>query len=141
MHSSKPNPLALLVVRRTLGISAFLYAFYVVAHYAWELAFPTPGDLLAILVVVLAGVCLGVAFGKVWPLPPDVGRERIVRTVMLTIPALGIGIAIQVFLEGAQSDRAYYVIFALAAWLGSTLIQADEAESDAEPKATAATDE
>lgn len=130
MPASEPKALALLSIRRTLGISVLLFAFYAATHYAWELAFPAPGDLLVILVVVFAGVWLGIAFGKVWPLPMETGRERIFRTIMLTIPALGIGIAIQVFVEGARSDRALYIIFALAAWLGSGLIQQEPESVD-----------
>lgn len=128
MKVPDPRTLALLAVRRALGIAVLLYLFYVAAHYAWGLPFPTPLELLLILAVVAVGVALGVAFSHVWPLPLQKGFPRAVRTVLLTIPAMGIGIAIQVLLVGPRSARAYYVMFALAAWLGSGFVREEESD-------------
>ena len=50
--------------------------------------------------------------------------------LLIAIPALGIGIALQLFIEGPQGDRAYYAMFALAAWLGSTFITEDETDEE-----------
>lgn len=126
MQIPEPRRFALLATRRVLGVAAFLYLFYVGAHYAWGLPFPTPRELLAILLVVVLGVGLGVAFSRVWPLPERKGWPRAIRTALLTIPALGIGIFIQVTLVGPQPGRAYYAMFALAAWLGSGFIEEEE---------------
>lgn len=98
------------------------------AHYAWELPFPTPLELVVILLVVVAGVALGIAFSRVWPLPEKKGFPRVIRTILLTIPALGIGIFIQVSLAGPRAVRAYYVMFALAAWFGSTFIREEKTD-------------
>ncbi|WP_254543690.1 hypothetical protein [Halomarina pelagica] len=142
--------LALLVVRRTLGVSAFVSLFYVAAYYLWDQPFPTPLDLAVIFLLVLAGTLLGVAFSRAWPLPAERGLPRVIRTVLLAVPALGIGIALQVLLAGAVADRAYYVVFGLSAWLGSTFIREGErepgteagveTEGDAEAETEAGTD-
>lgn len=126
MKIPEPRLFALLAIRRVLGIAAFLYLFYVAAHYVWALPFPTPRELLTILLVVILGVGLGVAFSRVWPLPEQKGWTRAIRTALLTIPALGIGIFVQVMLAGPQPGRAYYAMFALAAWLGSGFIEEEE---------------
>ena len=112
--------LPLKALRTVLGVSLFFFLFYiVVGYFIWKLPFPTPGDLLEIFLVTGAGVGLGVLFSRFWPLPPEMGMERVVRTLLLVIPALGLGIALQTFLQGAQAQRALYFIFALAAWMGS----------------------
>ncbi len=122
-HIHVPPTLALKALRTVLGVSLFFFLFYIViGHYLWELPFPTPGDLLEIFLVAGAGVGLGVLFSRFWPLPPELGMERVVRTLLLVIPALGIGIALQTLLQGAQAQRALYLIFALAAWVGSGYI-------------------
>lgn len=124
MSSSKENfvvlpNLSLRIARTALGISLFFFAFYIAGHYLFDFPFPDPVDLLQILVVSFGGVLLGVAFSRVWPLPPRPGFERIVRIFFLLAPALGIGLALHVFLQGNRPERALYLIFALAAWLGS----------------------
>lgn len=126
MKIPEPRLFALLVTRRVLGIAAALYLFYVAAHYAWDLPFPTPGELFAILFVVVLGVGLGVAFSRVWPLPERKGFPRAIRTALLTIPALGFGIFVQVAVAGPQAGRAYWAMFAMAAWLGSGFIEEEE---------------
>lgn len=126
MKIPEPRRFALLLTRRVLGIAAFLYLFYVAAHYAWDLPFPTVRELVTILFVVILGVGLGVAFSRVWPLPQEKGWPRAIRTALLTIPALGIGIFVQVTLAGPQAGRAFYAMFAMAAWLGSGFIEEEE---------------
>lgn len=130
MQSPGRAELALLSVRRALGISLFLYAFYIVAFFVWDMPPLTGRDVLVILGVVFLGVWLGIGFSTVWPLPNERGFQRVLRTVLLTIPALGFGIAIYIFLEGAEGQRAYYIMFALGAWLGSLFIRDDESETD-----------
>ncbi len=116
-----PN-LPLQLVRTALGIALFFFIFYLGGHYLLGWAFPTPRALAHILIVSFGGVLLGWVFSRVWPLPPVVGFERVVRTLLLMVPALGIGIALHVWLQGPAPERALYLIFALAAWLGSGYI-------------------
>ena len=114
-----PPHLPLRIARTTLGVALFFFIFYIVGSYLLDFPFPTPGDLLQILFVTFSGVLLGVVFSRVWPLPPRPGFERILRLFLLLAPALGIGLALHVMLQGAQGERALYLVFAVAAWLGS----------------------
>ena len=116
-----PPPLFLRWVHQALGLSLALSLFYLLAHYAWKLPFPTVRVLFTITSVVFLGTLLGLLFARVWPLPPQPGWERVVRTILLVIPALGIGLFLQAGLA-PRGERAYYLIFALSAWLGSGLI-------------------
>ncbi len=116
-----PN-LPLQAARTTLGVSLFFFLFYLAGHFIFGFTFPTPGDLFQIFLTSFGGVLLGLAFSRVWPLPPKPGFERIVRVFLLMAPALGIGLALHVLLQGPQPERALYLIFALAAWLGSGYI-------------------
>ncbi len=123
-HSEKSSfvvlpHLPLRIARTVLGVSLFFFVFYIVGSYLFGFPFPDPVDLLQILMVSLGGVLLGVSFSRVWPLPPRPGFERIVRVFFLLVPALGVGLALHVWLQGAQAERALYLVFALAAWLGS----------------------
>lgn len=127
MKRPGPRELALLATRRVLGLTAFFYIFYVLAHYVWGLPFPTPYELVIIVLTVSLGVALGVAYSKVWPLPPEPGFERVLRTLLIAIPAIGIGLFLEITLLG-PGRRALYLIFALSAWLGSGFIEAEEAE-------------
>ena len=122
--------LALLAVRRVIGLWAGLSVFYLAGYYFLGYPFPTPRDVLAILVVLALGVVLGIAFSFASPLPRETGMPRMIRTALIAIPALGIGIALQLLIEGPQGDRAYYAMFALAAWLGSTFITEDETDEE-----------
>ena len=115
--------LVLLSIRRTLGVSALLYVVYVGLFVFTDYPFLTPGDVLTVLGLVFAGTWLGVAFSFVAPLPAETGLPRVVRTILLLVPALGIGVALQILIEGAESNMAIYAIFALAAWLGSTFVR------------------
>ncbi|MDQ3459631.1 MAG: hypothetical protein M3498_10090 [Deinococcota bacterium] len=117
-----PPILGLHVLRKALGLSAALFVFYLAGHYLWAFPFPTVSDLLTILMVATLGVGLGLTFARVWPLAPKPGLERVARTLLLTIPALGLGFGLQLTLQGAEPKQALYLIFALAAWLGSGLI-------------------
>ena len=122
--------LVFLAVRRVIGLWAGLSVFYLAGYYFLGYPFPTPRDIVAILVVVALGVVLGVAFSFASPLPRETGMPRMVRTALIAVPALGIGIALQLLIEGPQGDRAYYAMFALAAWLGSTFVTEDETEDE-----------
>ncbi|RJQ39084.1 MAG: hypothetical protein C4550_05790, partial [Nitrospiraceae bacterium] len=66
---------------------------------------------------------LGAVFSKVWPLPPQKGYERVMRTLLVAIPSLGLGMGLQLLvlpiITGHQTEQAYFMIFTLAAWLGS----------------------
>ncbi|MFD2044706.1 hypothetical protein ACFSTA_07880 [Ornithinibacillus salinisoli] len=105
--------------QKVIGITLFLEVFYLVGHYVMSWPFPTPIVLAQLFVVSGMGVALGVFFSRLWPLPPHKGFERIFRTFLLVIPALGFGMGLQVLLQGAQATQAIYLIFACAAWLGS----------------------
>lgn len=122
--------LPLWIARRTLGISLVLYVFYLVVPSFWAVPPLTGEATLAIMTVVFLGVLLGVAFSRVWPVPAEKGLPRVLRTVVLSFPALGIGMSLQVTIEGAEPSRAYFVMFALAAWLGSAWLVADPVEEE-----------
>lgn len=113
-----PN-LGLNAIRKTLGLALFLQLFYVIGSYLGGWPFPHPGTFLQLLIVSGLGISLGAIFSKVWPLPPNKGIERVARTLLLTIPALGLGIGLQVLLQGSSPTQALYLIFSLASWLGS----------------------
>lgn len=107
------------VLRKTLGIAFFLEIFYMVGHYLAHWPFPTPLVIIQIAITVGLGVALGVIYSRIWPLTSKVGFERIIRTFLIVIPALGLGIGLQVLMQGKQASFAIYLIFALSAWLGS----------------------
>lgn len=117
-----PQNLGLLLARRVLGLMAFFSLFSLGGHYLWGLDFPTPGVLLQISTAILLGSLLGLLFSRVWPLPAKVGLERVIRTLLLSIPALGFGLALQVLLQGPNPTQALYLIFTVSAWLSSSLI-------------------
>lgn len=144
MERPPPKTLALRAVRRALGIAVFLELFYLAAPSVWDIPPLAGRDVVLILVVSFLGVALGVAFSFFAPLPAEKGLPRVIRTVLLTIPALGIGIAIQLAVEGPQGARAFHVMFALAAWLGSGFVREgedeDEADDTDDPTGTGASD-
>ncbi|MFD2639364.1 hypothetical protein [Piscibacillus salipiscarius] len=114
-------------VQRAIGITLFLEIFYLSGHYIMEWPFPTPLILMQLLVVSSLGVALGVCFSKIWPLPLHKGFERIFRTFLIVIPSLGLGMGLHVLLQGANATQAIYLIFALAAWIGSgQFVKAEE---------------
>lgn len=124
-------------VQRAVGITLFLEVFYLLGHYIMDWPFPTPLVLVQLLVVSSLGVALGVCFSKIWPLPLHKGFERIFRTFLIVIPALGLGMGLQVFLQGVQATQAIYLIFALAAWIGSGQFVKMEEEKQAVSNKTA----
>jgi len=106
-------------LKKVLGISLYLQIFYLVGYYFSGWPFPEPFIIIQIVIVVALGVALGAIFSKIWPLAPRPGFERVVRTFLIVIPALGLGVGLQILLQGAQAELAIYLIFALSAWLGS----------------------
>ncbi len=137
---SRPDTrtLALLAVRRAFGVAIVLYAFYLGLFMLGQYPFLRPTAVLTILGVVLLGTVFGVGFSTMSPLPAGRGLPRVIRTVLLSIPALGIGAIIQVLLEGARADMAIFAIFALAAWLGSTFIREDDTAAANEEESSVA---
>lgn len=111
--------LDLRVVRKALGITLFLELFYLIGHYMSGWPFPGPLVIFQIVIVVFMGAALGVYFSRIWPLSPKPGFERIIRTFLIVIPALGLGVGLQVLLQGNIADQGIFLIFALSAWLGS----------------------
>lgn len=107
------------VVRRALGLTLIVDLFYLIGHYLANWPFPDWLVLLQILVVIFLGTALGVVFAKLWPIPAKKGFERILRTLLIVIPALGIGVVLQLLLQGGAATQAIYIIFALASWLAS----------------------
>jgi hypothetical protein len=121
--------LSLKVLRKAIGIIIFLQLFYIIGHYLADWPFPTPSVILQIFIVVGLGVALGVVFSRVWPLPPKPGFERVMRTFLIVIPALGLGVGLQILIQGNQATQAIYLMFALSAWLGSGhFVRKDETE-------------
>ncbi|MGM7701540.1 hypothetical protein ACSVDE_07405 [Pseudalkalibacillus sp. Hm43] len=111
--------LDLKVIKKALGIALFLEIFYLLGHYIADWPFPTPTVIFQIIIVSALGVALGVIFSRIWPLPRNKGFERIMRTLLIVIPSLGIGVGLQLVLQGNFATQAIYLIFALSAWLGS----------------------
>jgi len=111
--------LNLLVIRQVFGLSFFLDLFYLVGHYLGGWPFPVPPVIVQITIVVALGVALGVMFDRLWPIPEDPGFERVLRTVLIVSPAIGLGIGLQLLLQGPHAEQSLYLIFALSAWLGS----------------------
>lgn len=111
--------LDLRAVRKVLGITLILQIFYLTGHYLAGWPVPTPLIILQICTSVGMGIALGVVFSRVWPISPQPGIERIVRTVLIVIPSLGLGVGLQILLQGNQATQAIYLIFAFSAWLGS----------------------
>lgn len=111
--------LNLIVLKKVLGIAVFLELFYLIGSYLSGWPFPTPAVIIQLMIVVALGVALGVIFSKVWPLPERIGFERIARTALIVIPALGLGVGLQLILQGQSATQAIYLIFALSTWLGS----------------------
>lgn len=107
------------VVYKAIKVALIIELFYLIGYYAFEWPYPTPLAILQIIITVFLGFALGVIFSKLWLLPPHKGFERIFRTFMIVIPSLGIGIGLQVLLQGTQATQAIYLIFALSSWLGS----------------------
>jgi len=107
------------VLKNALGMALFLELFYLIGHYLAGWPFPNPLVIIQLLIVVALGMALGAVFSRIWPLPSAPGFERVIRTLLLVIPALGLGVGLQLLLQGSQATQAIYLIFALAAWLGS----------------------
>lgn len=133
MQGPTRRELPVLVIRRTLGVALALDVFYLVAALVWDLPPLTAGDVLDILAVVFLGVLLGVGFSYLAPVPERKGLPRVIRTLLLTVPAIGIGIAVQVVLGGPAAERAYFIMFALAAWLGSLFVREEDEGDEADP--------
>ncbi len=110
------------VVRNVFGVAFLLELFYVGGSWVGGWPFPHPLSVTQIVVVVALGMALGVTFARFWPLPEETGFERIIRTFLIGAPAIGIGIGLQILLQGPQSRQALYLVFALSAWLGSVQI-------------------
>ncbi|MBO8163671.1 MAG: hypothetical protein H0Z34_08180 [Brevibacillus sp.] len=111
--------LDLRALRKAVGFSLFWQLFYLIGHYLGGWPHPTPLVIVQLFTVAGLGVALGVTFARIWPISPRPGFERIIRTLLLVIPALGIGIGLQVLLQGQRATQAVYLIFALTAWLAS----------------------
>ncbi|MGN8648005.1 hypothetical protein ACTNEO_18220 [Gracilibacillus sp. HCP3S3_G5_1] len=112
--------------QKVIGITLFFEIFYLTGHYLMKWPFPTPIVLLQFFVVSGFGVGLGVFFSRIWPLPLEKGFERVFRTFLIVIPALGFGMGLQVILQGAHATQAIYLLFAFAAWIGSSRFVREE---------------
>ncbi|MBO8170763.1 MAG: hypothetical protein H0Z33_02610 [Bacillaceae bacterium] len=127
--------LNLLVIKRALGIILFLELFYLIGHYMFDWPFPTPEVVLQIIIVTGLGVALGVTFARIWPMSPKVGFERVIRTLLLVIPAFGLGMGMQVLMQGPRATQGIMFIFALSTWLGSGhLVRKEEKKEDSDSK-------
>ncbi|RIH85753.1 hypothetical protein Mterra_01610 [Calidithermus terrae] len=122
------------LLRRVVGVYLGVGLFYLLGSPVLGFAVPTPLQMLHLLLAVLLGSGLGVAFAWFWPLPPARGWERVVRTLLLSIPALGLGMALQLVLQGPAAEQALFLVFALAAWLASSFVVRLPAEGK-KPKA------
>jgi hypothetical protein len=118
LYLLNPN-LDVRVMRKVIRITFFLQLFYLIGHYLFQWPFPVPLVIMQILATVALGVGLGVIFSQVWPLAPKPGFERVMRTFLVVIPAIGLGVGLQLLLQGKDATQGIYMIFALSAWLGS----------------------
>jgi len=107
-------------LRKVLGITLFLEIFYLMGYYFSDWPFPKPFVILQLVTIVALGISLGAIFSLVWPIPLQKGFERVMRTLLISIPALGFGIGLQLLMQGNEPTQALYIIFAFAAWLGSS---------------------
>ena len=123
MQPAKTTTLSLPhLLRRVVGIYLGVGLFYLLGSPVFGFAVPTPLQMLHLLLAVLLGSGRGVGFAWFCPLPPARGWERVVRTLLLSIPALGLGLTLQLLLQGPQAQQALFLVFALAAWLASGFI-------------------
>lgn len=106
-------------LRKVLGITLFLELFYMAGYYFYSWPFPSPFVILQLVTIVGLGFALGAVFSLVWPIPLLKGFERVMRTLLISIPALGFGIGLQLLMQGNDPTQALYIIFAFAAWFGS----------------------
>jgi hypothetical protein len=107
------------VLKKALGISLFVEVFYLLGYYFFAWPFPSAINVLQIMTVVFLGIALGVFFSMVWPISSKPGLERVVRTIIIVAPSLGLGIGLQLLLQGNKATHALYMIFAVSSWLGS----------------------
>ena len=107
------------VLKKVLGISLFLELFYLLGYYLFAWPFPSAINIIQIIFVVFLGVLLGVLFSMIWPISPQAGLERVIRTVLIVAPSLGLGVGLQLLLQGKEATQAIYLIFAVSSWLGS----------------------
>ena len=114
------------ILRRALGISFFIDLFYLIGHYIWAWPFPTPPVILQIFITVTLGLTVGGLFSKIWPIPRQKGFERVVRTLLISIPAVGLGFGVNFILQGMVFTHALWMVFAISAWLGSGMIMRTE---------------
>ncbi len=126
------SDLNLEVVQSVFGLAFLLQLFYLVGSWLGSWPLPGPLSVVQIVLVVALGVALGVTFGRFWPLPEEAGFERIIRTILIGAPAIGLGIGLQLMLQGPKSRQALYLIFALSAWLGSGILGPDESDGTEE---------
>ncbi|RIH85421.1 hypothetical protein Mrose_02202 [Calidithermus roseus] len=123
MQPAKTTTLSLPhLLRRVVGIYLGVGVFYLLGSPFFGFPLPTPLQMLELLLAVVLGSLLGVGFSWFWPLPAGRGWERVARTLLLSIPALGLGLTLQLLLQGPQAQQAIFLVFALAAWLASGFI-------------------
>ncbi len=132
------SAIILWIVRRALGISFFVDLFYLVGHYIWDWPFPTPLILLQIIITVTLGLIIGAIFSKIWPIPRQKGFERVIRTLLISIPAVGLGFGVNFILQGMVFTHALWMIFAVSAWLGSGIFMRTEEQEREEQERRAA---
>lgn len=109
---------ALPVLRFWLGLNLVLFALYLLAPLLSPGSAPlTPRGVLESFMLTGAGLLLGQAYARYWPLPPRPGFVSVVRALLLAIPAVGLSMAIGLLLQ----PQAAALSLALAAFLGAQL--------------------
>ncbi|AFZ69046.1 hypothetical protein [Deinococcus peraridilitoris] len=118
MQPSFASPGVLPVVRFWLGLNLVLFALYLFAPLvAPGSAVLTPRGILESFALTAAGLALGRAYGRYWPLPARPGFVSVIRMLLLAIPAVGLSVAIGLLLL----PQAAPLSLALSAFLGAQL--------------------
>ena len=118
MRKASPPPRWLPQLRFWLGLNLVLFAIYMITPLLSPgSAGLTPRGMLESFLLTGFGLTLGLLYARYWPLPERPGFASIIRSLLLTIPALGFSLALGLLFQPQVSA----LTVALAAFLGAHL--------------------
>lgn len=118
MQSRVATPGVLPVVRFWLGLNLILFAVYLVLPLWSDTGAPlTPRGVVESFVLTGAGLLLGRAYARYWPLPAHPGFVSVVRMLLLAIPAVGLSLAVGLLFQPEVAALS----LALSAFLGAQM--------------------